>query len=99
MEADYKSIDLFTTRVRQMILQYNELKQRNAALDAKVAEQNGRIGQLEEQLVQLRASYDNLKVARFGAEAPCQADTRCRQVHHARQRGAGVSRAACGRKE
>lgn len=65
MEADYKSIDLFTTRVRQMILQYNELKQRNAALDAKVAEQNGRIGQLEEQLVQLRASYDNLKVARM----------------------------------
>ena len=65
MEADYKSIDLFTTRVRQMILQYNELKQRNAALYAKVAEQNGRIGQLEEQLVQLRASYDNLKVARM----------------------------------
>lgn len=65
MEADCKSIDLFTTRVRQMILQYNELKQRNAALDAKVAEQNGRISQLETQLAQLRASYDNLKVARM----------------------------------
>ena len=65
MEADHKSIDLLATRVRQMILQYGELKQRNAALDAKVAEQNGRIGQLEAQLVQLRGDYNNLKVARM----------------------------------
>lgn len=65
MEAGHKSIDLLATRVRQMILQYDELKQQNAALDAKVAEQAGRIGQLEAQLVQLRGDYNNLKVARM----------------------------------
>ena len=36
MEADAKSIDLFTTRVRQMILQYEELRGHNAALNATI---------------------------------------------------------------
>lgn len=65
MEADEKSIDLFTTRVRQMILQYNELKQRNAELDSALGEQKERISQLEAQLEHLRADYNNLKVARM----------------------------------
>lgn len=39
MEADAKSIDLFTTRVRQMILQYEELRGHNAALNATIEQQ------------------------------------------------------------
>ena len=39
MEADSNSINLFTTRVRQMILQYNELKERNTALQATIDSQ------------------------------------------------------------
>lgn len=65
MEADYKSIDLFTTRVRQMILQYNDLKQQNAALSATVGEQKAHIGQLEAQLTRLRSDYNSLKMARM----------------------------------
>lgn len=65
MEADEKSIDLFTTRVRQMILQYNELKQRNVELDSALGKQKERISQLEKQLECLRADYNNLKVARM----------------------------------
>ena len=65
MEADEKSIDLFTTRVRQMILQYNELKQQNAVLNATVNEQNNYIGRLEAQIVQLRNDYNSLKMARM----------------------------------
>ncbi len=65
MEADEKSIDLFTTRVRQMILQYNDLKQHNAALNDTISEQKARISQLETQLEMLRREYNNLKVARM----------------------------------
>lgn len=65
MEADQKSIDLFTTRVRQMILQYTELKEQNAALSAFIDEQKARIGQLEAQNEKLRGDYDRLKVARM----------------------------------
>ena len=55
MEADSNSINLFTTRVRQMILQYEELKERNTALQATVDSQAARVGALEKQLAQLRA--------------------------------------------
>lgn len=65
MEADAKSIDLFTTRVRQMILQYEELKKRNAQLDAQIGEQAVRISSLEAQLAQLRGDYNNLKFVRM----------------------------------
>ena len=65
MEADEKSIDLFTTRVRQMILQYNELSEQNAVLNATVNEQKNHIGRLDAQIVQLRNDYNRLKMARM----------------------------------
>lgn len=65
MEADSNSINLFTTRVRQMILQYEELKKRNAQLDAQIGEQAVRISSLEAQLAQLRGDYNNLKFVRM----------------------------------
>lgn len=65
MEADSKSIDLFTTRVRQMILQYKDLKHQNAALSATVDGLKARISQLEAQNATLRSEYDSLKLARM----------------------------------
>lgn len=65
MEADSNSINLFTTRVRQMILQYEELKERNTALQATIDSQAARVGALEKLLAQLRADYDSLKLARM----------------------------------
>ena len=57
MEADAKSIDLFTTRVRQMILQYEELRGHNAALNATIEQQKARISQLEAHVIQLQNDY------------------------------------------
>ena len=65
MEADSNSINLFTTRVRQMILQYNELKERNTALQATIDSHVAKVDALEKQLAQLRADYDRLKLARM----------------------------------
>lgn len=65
MEADHKSMELFTTRVRQMILQYDELRKQNDVLQATVEEQKKRVGMLETQLQQLRGDYDSLKLARM----------------------------------
>lgn len=65
MEADSRSIDLFTTRVRQMILQYKDLKRQNAALSATVDGQKAHISQLEAQIATLRSEYDSLKLARM----------------------------------
>ena len=48
-----------------MILQYEELKERNTALQATVDSQAARVGALEKQLAQLRADYDSLKLARM----------------------------------
>ena len=62
MEADSNSINLFTTRVRQMILQYNELKERNTALQATIDSHAAKVDALEKQLAQLRADYDSLKL-------------------------------------
>lgn len=65
MDAKAKSIDLFTTRVRQMILQYNELKEQNSTLNATIDEQVARISKLEAQIVQMRNDYNSLKMARM----------------------------------
>lgn len=65
MEADHKSIELFTTRVRQMILQYDELRKQKDVLQATVEEQKKRVVMLEAQLQQLRGDYDSLKLARM----------------------------------
>ena len=65
MEADAKSIDLFTTRVRQMILQYNETKNENAELYAMVDERDSRIKELEAKLEQARRDYEMLKMAKM----------------------------------
>ena len=48
-----------------MILQYHEVKQENAELYAMVDERDGRIRQLEAQLVQTRNDYASLKMAKM----------------------------------
>lgn len=65
MEADDKSLNLFSTRVRQMILQYSDLKKQNAALAARIAEQQESIRLLQEQAQQMQADYNSLKMARM----------------------------------
>lgn len=65
MGATEKTINTFSTRVRQMILQYHDLKQENENLYAMVDERDARIGQLEAELSRARNDYSMLKMARM----------------------------------
>ncbi len=65
MDAAEKTIALFTTRVRQMIIQFEETKKENEELYAMVDERDTAIKRLEAQLTQVHQDYDNLKMARM----------------------------------
>ncbi len=65
MSANEKMLSQFATRVRQMLLQYQELKSENAGLCGMVDERDARIRQLEEQLAQARSDYDSLMMAKM----------------------------------
>ncbi len=60
-----KTLTLFTTRVRQMILQYNQLKKENEELCAKVDSQEKEIKRLNLCLEQARRDYESLKTAKM----------------------------------
>ncbi len=65
MSDNEKAITLFTTRVRQMILQYQEMKKENAELYGMVDERDARIKQLENQIKEAQNDYQTLKTARM----------------------------------
>lgn len=65
MNANEKTLSLFTTRVRQMILQYQEMKKENDGLYEMVDEQNAKIKELEALLEQAKQNYNSLKMARM----------------------------------
>ena len=70
MDADETAVDVFTTRVRQMILQYKELKLQNAQLCSAIDALKADVSSLEEQLRKQREEYTNLKLARMVAGTP-----------------------------
>ncbi len=65
MNATEKIINTFATRVREMILHYEELKKENLELCAKVDERDARISELEAKLHQAQNDYDSLKMAKM----------------------------------
>ena len=65
MDANEKTLDLFTTHVRQLILQYKELKKKNNELIATVETRDKRIRELEESLKEAKDDFKNLKLARM----------------------------------
>lgn len=65
MEANEKTLTLFTTRIRQLILQFKDMKKENADLYAMVDERDARIGELEAKLAQAQNDYNSLKMARM----------------------------------
>lgn len=65
MEAAAKTIDIFTTRVRQMMLQYTSVKKQNEELLRQVAERQSQVERLEARLRQAEADYNSLKMARM----------------------------------
>lgn len=65
MSANEKTLTHFTTRVRQLILQYKEIQKENGELMAKVEQCNARIQELEDKLIQARNNYNSLKMAKM----------------------------------
>lgn len=65
MDANEKTLNAFTTRVRQMILQYSETKKENEELYAMVDERDAQIKTLEAKLEQANRNYQMLKMAKM----------------------------------
>lgn len=65
MNANEKTLNTFATRVRQMILQYEELKNENSDLYALVAQHEEEIKDLQSQLRQEQENYRTLKMAKM----------------------------------
>ena len=65
MDATEKTIALFTTRMRQMILRFQDMKTENRRLAVLLKECEANIAQLEEQLMQATNDYNALKMARM----------------------------------
>ncbi len=65
MESNEKTLNTFATRVRQMILQYAELKKENDELYALVDQREQEIEQLQEELSQAETDYNSLKMAKM----------------------------------
>lgn len=65
MNANEKTLNTFATRVRQMILQYEELKNENSDLYALVAQHEEEIKDLQSQLQQEQENYRTLKMVKM----------------------------------
>ena len=65
MNQNEKDLTVFQTRVRQMILHLQELKQENQELYAIVDENEQIIDQLKAKLAQQERDYQSLKTARM----------------------------------
>ena len=65
MDANEKTLTAFTIRVRQMILQYSDLKKENSELYAMVDERDAQIKDLQKKLEQADREYQLLKMAKM----------------------------------
>ena len=65
MTANEEKLNLFTTRMRQLILRFKALKEENAMLVESAKDQDAKIRSLEGQLEQAHRDYESLKIARM----------------------------------
>ncbi len=65
MALDEKTVKLFTTRVRQMMLHYQELKKQNEAQAEELRQWQKKVETLEQQLQQAQNDYNSLKMAKM----------------------------------
>lgn len=65
MADNDKIMTLFTTRVRQMILQYNQLKKENEELYAMLDSQDKELKRLKSNLEQAQKDQESLKMAKM----------------------------------
>ncbi len=65
MDVKTENLNVFTTRVRQLMLSYKALKEENDALKSQVKQREEEIAGLKERSNRLQNDYDQLKVARM----------------------------------
>jgi predicted nucleic acid-binding Zn-ribbon protein len=65
MNPNEQTLVTFETRVRQMILRFQELKKENNDLRASITKNEEAIKQLEDQVAQADQNYNALKMARM----------------------------------
>ncbi len=65
MTANEKTLAAFETRLRQMILRFQELKKENHDLYALIEESDKSIKELQAKLEQQQNDYDSLKMAKM----------------------------------
>ena len=65
MAEENKILNLFTTRMRQLILQYQEVKEQNKELLSKLQMNERENERLKKQLEQAKNDYNSLKMARL----------------------------------
>ena len=65
MEANEKLINTFSTRVRQMLLQYKELQKENNDLYYMVDERDAKIRELTTSLANAKKEYETLMMAKM----------------------------------
>lgn len=65
MTDSEQTIAKFETRIRQMILRFQQMKQENEELYAMVECQEQKINQLQDQLTQSENNYNSLKMVKM----------------------------------
>ena len=65
MNANEKTLNTFATRVRQMILRFNDMKKENDDLYTMIDERDAEIKKLQKQLAQAPTDYNSLKMAKM----------------------------------
>ncbi len=65
MNPNEKALTSFETRVRQLILRFQELKKENEDLYAEIAKNEQAIQELRDKLEQGQHDYDSLKMAKM----------------------------------
>ncbi len=65
MASKDKTLERFTTRIRQMILQYGKIKMENKKLCEKVSSQESEIKLLKKNLEQAQRESESLKIAKM----------------------------------
>lgn len=65
MSAGETTLMLFSTRVRQMILEYKDTKKENLSMQAELERLNAKILRIEAELSQATNDYNSLKMAKM----------------------------------
>jgi predicted RNase H-like nuclease (RuvC/YqgF family) len=65
MDPNEKTLTTFETRIRQMILRFQELKKENNALHVQLQKDEQEIQNLKSKLAQADSDYNSLKMAKM----------------------------------